>query len=439
MNSATAFATRVMPSAAQTLFFLRRPYDYLESRARYLGDPFPLAISGAQRGLCFSAPEAVREIFAENQSLGSALDHHLAVFLGEHSLLLMSGARHLRHRQLLMPPFHGDRLRRASETIAELAQRHVAAAPLDTTILSHRLFVDISLETILRVIFGVDDPARLSELGRALSLLLERMTPGLLFFAWLRRDLGPRSPWPRYQAAARVVDRLIYAMVAERRLAAAKDDILGLMLAARSEDGTPLSDSELRDELITLLIAGHDTSSAALSWAVHWLARSGGVRETLQAEVDACSGSAEDLAKLPYLDAVCKETLRLRPVLPLVSRRVLADVEIAGRICRTGSFVWAGGYLTHRREELYPQAARFEPERFLRRKYAPWEYFPFGGGVRRCIGQAFALLQMRVVLGTLVRMRSIAHTSAAPSAPLRRNLVLLPADRGAITLLPRAG
>jgi cytochrome P450 family 110 len=289
----------------------------------------------------------------------------------------------------------------------------------------------ISLRVILRAVFGLNDGTRYQQLERLLGTMLDTMgspvSVSLLYFPILRQDFGSWSPWGRFVRAQRRIDQLLYEEIAERRKYpdASRDDLLTLLVSARDENGEPLTDAELRDELMTLLVAGHETTATALTWALYWVHKIPAVREQLLDELQALDGTLDPgaLSRLPYLNAVCSETLRIHPVAMLTFSRVAkTPVELEGYSLEPGTLVIGCIYLAHRREEVYPDPSEFRPERFLERRYSPFEYLPFGGGVRRCIGLAFAQFEMKVVLGGILSEFELASADARSVRPVRRGL-----------------
>jgi cytochrome P450 len=282
---------------------------------------------------------------------------------------------------------------------------------------------------ILRAVFGVEDESRRERIGEAIFGVSEAGNPLLLFFPLLQRSFFGRGPYPRFLAARARLDAVLYEMLAERRRAGAGEDVLSLMIAARYDDGSAMSDEEIRDELFTLFFAGHESTALAIAWSFYLLHRHQEVRERLLAEIDALGPSPDPdaVAALPFLDAVCAETLRLYPLVPQVSRRLAAPLELKGYALPAGVGVAAAVCLAHRRDDLYPEPTRFRPERFLERKYSAFEFLPFGGGARRCIGAAFAMYEMKIVLATIFRAHRLRLASDEPIVPVRSSITIGPA------------
>jgi cytochrome P450 len=407
---------------AATLRFARDPFGYFAAcRARY-GDPFTLPLLGT-RVVVTGQPDRVRAIYAlPPAKVGGLLGHLMPEILGPSSVLVLSGEPHAADRKLLMPMFHGERITAYGRIIAEVtraqAARHAPGAPLRM----YELGRAISLDVILRALFGVEDPARVAALGRAVVRLAESGAPALIFFRALRRSVAGLGPWARVERRLAELDVLLYQQIAERRARPAGEDLLSLLIAARYDDGSALSDAQIRDQLMSLILAGHETMAVTLAWGMHWILAEPAVRARLDAEL-ATDG---DPGRIPYLDAVCKETLRIYPIQPIVMRHLLEPLEVAERALPAGSFVGAATTLVHMDPALYPEPERFRPERFLEHAPSTAEFFPFGGGARRCLGAAFALYEMKVVLATLCREFRFRLASPSLPRPIRQSTVMGP-------------
>jgi cytochrome P450 len=412
-----------LPRAVQTAIWARRAQWLLkECQARY-GDMFTLRIAYEGTWVVLADPAAVKQVFTGDPRVFHAGEgnHILLPVLGGNSVLLLDEAAHMEQRKLLLPPFHGERMQRYGESMSEIAAAEIERWPEGVAYRLRPRMQALTLEIILRTVFGLGEGERLATLRDALRRLLDMTTdPRRLIVLLL---LGPRRirRFPPFRREMDRIDRLIYAEIAARRRApdlAEREDILSLLLAARHEDGSPMADAELRDELMTLLVAGHETTANALAWAVERLVRHPEKLDRLASEVR--DGSDE------YLEAVIRETLRLRPVISLVARQLTEPVEIGGRLLPAGVTVTPSIYLVHRRPEIYPEPERFLPERFLDRAPGTYTWIPFGGGVRRCLGGAFAQFEMGVVLRELVRRRTIKPARAKPERVFRRAITETP-------------
>jgi cytochrome P450 len=352
---------------------------------------------------------AVKEVFALGQDEAHAGKANIVLkpFLGEHSLLLLDGAEHLRQRKMMLPAFHGERMHAYGRAMLDAAHKSIDAWPVGERFSVHRPMQAITLEVILRTVFGVEEGAQLTELADVMTRGLDIAAwPGLLF-PIVQRDYGRFSPWGRFR---RYADRATEILRGEIRRARAQGtkgraDVLAMMIDARDETGAPLSEDEIHDELITLLIAGHETTATSLAWALRWLVTDAALVRRLQDEIASADGDPVRLAKLELLDATAKEALRLQPVIPIVGRLLQEPTRIGRYELPRGVVVAPAIHLVHRRPDLYPEPDRFNPDRFVSWKPAAWEWIPFGGGLRRCIGAAFAIYEMKMVLAaTLSRV-----------------------------------
>ena len=427
-------------SVLQMLRYARDPLGFYADCARRFGDVFTIPTVLGPLVVC-GAPEGVRSIFAlPPESFSRWSTESVSPLLGEASLLLSGGARHARDRKLLTPPFHGERMRAYGAVMRESTLREAASWASGTPFSMQDAGSAISIDVILRAVFGVDEAAGLDELRAALLGALASMSPLLMLFPALRRPFGGIGPYARMIRVRDRLDALTYAAIARRRArGGGGDDILGLMLSARYDDGSAMSDREVRDQLLTLVFAGHETSGIALAWAINWLERTPPVRDRLLADLAALGDDPAPaaLAAAPYLEAVCLETLRLYPVVGEVIRLLRAPLTLASWTIPPGVPVSSCIALVHARADLYPDPEAFRPERFLDRKFAPHEYLPFGGGARRCIGAAFALYEMKVVLGTLLARYRFALAREQPERPVMRNLAMGPKGKVRLTASPR--
>jgi cytochrome P450 len=405
----------------------KRPLPMLEEcRARY-GDMFTIRLPYEGVWVFVSDPEAVKQVFTGDPDLlhAGAANIVLLPILGEHSVLLLDEPEHMVQRKLMLPPFHGRRMQAYREVMSRAAAEEIDRWPTDSPIRMRPRMQAVTLEVILRAVFGVDEGQRLTRLRDELrSTLNLTANPRLAIFMVL---LGPERlrRFPPFRRRVERIDRLIFEEIRLRREAtdlADRDDILSLLLQATHEDGRPMSDRELRDELMTLLVAGHETTATGLSWAIELLARHPAQLERLEADVAGGDGA--------YLDAVIKETLRLRPVIALVLRKLVEPMEIGGRLLPAGVSVAPSIYLVHRRPDVYPEPHRFRPERFLEQPAGTYTWIPFGGGVRRCLGGAFAEFEMAVVLRELVSRRSLRPVGDEPEHSVRSTITNVP-SRGA--------
>ena len=421
-----------MSRALQTAIWSRQAQWMLgQCRSRF-GDMFTLQIAQEGTWVMVSDPEAVKQVFTGDPRVFHAGEGNqiLRPILGDNSVLVLDEKPHIGQRRLLLPPFHGERMQGYGEKMAEIAAREIDSWPTGTPYKLRPRMQAITLEIILETVFGVHDRERMEPLRAALRDFLDLTTnPRVLLPVIL---LGPERIryLPAFRRRIDRVDELIYAEIAERRLAedlAERDDILSMLVAARHEDGSPMSDAEIRDELLTLLVAGHETTATALSWAMERLTRHPDKLERLRAE--ALAGEEET-----YLTATIQETLRLRPVIVLVIRKLTEPVEIGGYELPAGARVTPSIHLAHRNPEIYPEPERFLPERFLETPPGTYTWIPFGGGVRRCLGAAFAQFEMAVVLKELVKRHQIHPANPKSERPFRRAITETPRHDAEVVL-----
>ena len=420
--------------------FVLTPTRFLDACHARCGDYFTLRPAEDRVLVVTADPEAVKRVFTGDPDLLHAGEGNvvLAPILGARSVLLLDGPEHLRQRRLLLPPFHGDRMRHYGTVMDEVAERHVSAWPRGRRFAVLPSMQAITLEVIMRAVFGFDDRERLERLGPPLRRLLDTVGSRrrVLMLALTQNRTGPRSPWARFAASRREADSLLYEEIRARRgdpAAADGDDVFSLLLAARDtlpaspegtgEDGRGLSDTELRDELMTLLVAGHETTATALAWVLERVARHPRVLDRLYEE--------QRTGESGYLDAVIKETLRLRPVVPAVIRRLQAPMEFGGWQLPAGVNIAPSIYLLHRRPDIYPDPTAFRPERFLEHSPGTYEWIPFGGGTRRCLGASFAQFEMKTVLEVLLRSARLRPARRLSTEGVTRRAITFAPSRGA--------
>jgi cytochrome P450 len=423
-----------VPKSIQLARWLKNPASVLEeSQARY-GDIFTLRMTYVPNFVVLSDPDLVKEVFsaAPDELHAGKANVVLQPFLGDHSLLMLDGADHLRHRKLLLGPFHGERLSTYGDTMLNSALATVARWPDTRPFTLHAEFQEITLDIIIRTVFGMDDETRAADMARAMRETLELATNPLLLVPALQVDLGPLSPWGKLVRKRKAADALFYAELKRRRASqdASRQDILSLLLRARDDDGSAMSDLELRDQLVTLLVAGHETTATALAWTFRWLLANRSLYRELEDEVLASTENgkliAERLARLPLLDATIRESLRLQPVVPMVGRIVQKPFKLAGYDLPEGTAIGPSIYLIQRRYGLYQDPSKFDPRRFIEHKFSPHEWFPFGGGIRRCIGMAFAIYEMKMIIGAVLARASLLLEETEPPAMVRRSITLAP-------------
>lgn len=420
-----------LPRTVQTAFWTRQARRVSYTCQERYGDIFTLKIVYEGTWVMLGSPEMVKQVFTGDPRVFHAGEGNQIIepLLGSNSLLVLDEKAHMGQRKLLLPPFHGERMKAYGETMGEIAAREIASWPTGVPYELRPRMQVLTLEIILRTVFGVGEGERMTELRDALRDFLRLTTDPrqLLPVILLGPDRIPRLPWFRRIMVR--IDGLLRREIAERRRATDLDDredILSMLIGARHEDGSPMGDTEIRDQLLTLLTAGHETTATSLAWAVERLSRHQQKLDRLRAEVEA--GSDE------YLTATIQETLRLRPVVALVLRRLTEPVEIGGYELPAGVTVAPNIYLVHRNPEIYPEPDRFQPERFLDTPPGTYTWIPFGGGVRRCLGAAFAQFEMAVVLRELVKRHEIHPTKPEPERIFRRAITETPRHNTRVVL-----
>ncbi|MFL5873420.1 MAG: cytochrome P450 [Solirubrobacterales bacterium] len=412
-----------MPRAMQTAIWSRQAQWFLDQGRARFGPMFSIKIAYEGDWVVLADPELVKQVFTGDPKVFHAGEGNqiLRPILGDNSVLVLDEKPHLSQRKLLLPPFHGERMQAYGEKMTEIAAREIESWPTGIPYKLRPRMQAITLEIIIETVFGVHDGARMEALREALRDFLDLTTnPRLLLPVLL---VGPERVKliPAFRRRVQRVDELIAREIGERRGAedlAERDDVLSLMLQACHEDGSPMTDTEIRDELLTLLVAGHETTATALSWAMERLTRHPEKLERLRAEV----AEGQDA----YLTATIQETLRLRPVISIVVRRLTEAVALGGYELPAGAGVTPCIHLLHRDPQIYPDPDRFLPERFLDNPPGTYTWIPFGGGVRRCLGAAFAQFEMAVVLRELVRRHDILPANPASERNYRRAITETP-------------
>jgi cytochrome P450 len=396
-----------------TIRFARDPYGLFADCRRRYGDPFTLPLLGSHVVITAN-PELVKAMYAlPPEKVGGLLGHLMPEVLGPTSVLVRSGAEHTADRKLLAPILRDDRVGVHAGVIADVARQEISRHAPGTRLIGYEIGRAIALNVILRAMFGVQDPAELERFRSAVLRFTESGSPPLIFFPALRREFGGLGPWARVQHRLAELDAMFYAQIARRKAEGGGEDLLSQMIAVRRPDGSPLSDLELRDQLMSFVLAGHETMAVTIAWALHWTLTQPGVRERLDDE--------------DYLEAVCRETLRIYPIQPVVMRELLAPVEFAGHQVPAGAWLGVATTLVHMNPAIFPEPERFNPERFLNaRPRSGGEFFPFGGGARRCIGAAMANQEIKSVLGVLLNEFRLRPVSTVTPRPVRVSTVTGP-------------
>ena len=426
----------------QGLGYWSRPLAFLETCRKRYGGRFTVRVPGAPAWVEHTDPAHVKEILTAPPEVlhpgrGARV---LAPLVGLNSVILLDEDAHMEQRKLMLPALHGKRMGRLTGVMEEVAEREIAAWPRDVPVRLHERFQTLTLEVILRAVFGLDEGDRLESLrdllaeqlafgDKPISLLPPPPESSERLLDLLSR-VGPFASFVRVQTRS---DELLYGLIAERRADHAdRDDILSMLLEARHEDGSPMSDEEIRDELMTLLVAGHETTASSLAWALAMLPRNPEALGRLREEIDAGDDDA-------YLTATVQETLRRRPVLPTAAPRYVSQpVEVGGWEYEPGVAVVPCSYLIHHDPEIYPDPYAFRPERFLDEGPGTYTWLPFGGGRRRCLGASFAMVEMKLVLRTLLATREVAAAEPEPERTRRRNITIKPGGGSRVVLSNRA-
>jgi cytochrome P450 len=428
-----------VPAVVQTAVWAVAPTWVMDQCSKRLGEAFTLtfAPSGMQL-VVISDPEAVKTVFtAPPETVPSGVGSSpIASIMGPSSVIVLTGPEHMRQRKLLLPPFHGERMREYEDVIVSATRRDMAGWPLGTPMRLQERTRSITLEVILRAVFGVE-AERMEALRGAIGGLMDPLNPLAMILLSLRSPTSER-PAGAVGRALDQLDSVIYEELERRRSQtdlAERSDILSLLMQARDEDGQAMTDGELRDELVTLLLAGHETTATSVAWAIERLVRHPHKLRRLVAEIDALSeGGGEE-----YMAAVVSETLRVRPVVPVVVRVLQQDMRVGRHLLAKGTRVVPSIYLTNRSPRVYEEPEEFRPERFLQNGPETFSWIPFGGGIRRCIGASFATLEMKLILRTIL-------SELEPSMPARGRWGMPDRwrrgewnRRRAVTLVPAAG
>jgi cytochrome P450 len=436
-----AFPPRVkLPASLQTLMFFRKPVEWLSRLRRKYGDIHVKndLLFGVQ--VSFNQPELVKQVFTGDPKLYHAGEGNfpLKPIVGDRSVLLLDGDEHLGRRRLISPPFHGEKVQAHAGVMAKVTEDMLAQWRPGDEFSLYPWMQQLTLEMILRAVFGLGEGELLDEFRRRFTVLLDRIQspPGILLLVpALQRDLGRLTPWAGFQRELGAVNDLVYAEITDRRARLADpdrragfNDVLSLMVLARGEDGAMMTDVEIHDDLMTLVIAGHESTATELCWAFAELLLSPEAQAKLVAELDEHAGALPaKIHELKYLDACVKEVLRLHPVIGNLGRRVKDDVKIDCYHIPKETIVSPSICMTHRREDLYPDPEVFRPERFLGKKTDPYTYYPFGGGTRRCVGATFAMQEMKVVIATVMSRVRLRSASPRPPKTILRSLAFSPA------------
>lgn len=434
-----------MPALLQGIQVIVRPTQFFEECAQRYGPNFVVRFPNNRPLFLISDPEAIKDIFAGDPDQLRAGENNIVLkpIVGTYSLLLLDGQRHRRDRKLMMPMFHGERMRAYGQTMLDIVTREIDSWPLGQVFLFHKHMQALTLEIILATIFGVRDQA-IAALRQALAELLTWGNKSW-FLLFIDGDgnvrdsqlglklLGKCNPKAQFEAVRDRVNQLLFAEFERRRREAdwERPDVLNMLMQARFDDGSAMTDEELRDELMTLLLAGHETTATSLAWLLTWLYQYPGVLQNIRAEVAALGGHGrpvpvDNIAELSYTLAAIKESLRRTPVIPLVGRKLQSHVRVGSLLLPAGTLAAPNIYLTHHRPDIWGDPYRFRPERFLERPPKPYQFFPFGGGNRTCLGMAFAYYEMKIAISEIARRTSFRLAPGYTPKVVRRNITFAP-------------
>jgi cytochrome P450 len=415
------------PSLLQTVGWWNRPLAFHENCRRRYGDRYTVRLLGAPPFVMHADPEHIREIFTAPPEVlhpgeGARI---LEPVVGTYSVILLDEKAHLSQRKLMLPAFHGEKMQRLSALVTEVTEREVASWPTGSQVSLHPRLQGLTLEVILRAVFGMEPGERLDVVRDALTRILDFATRPMTLVPYLQNEMGGHSRWAKFIALRKEADKHIYDLIAEHR--GGGDDVLSMLLEARHEDGSPMSSKELRDELMTLLVAGHETTASSLAFGLNMLARHPHVVDELRGEDD------------DYLQAAIQEILRARPVLPNAAPRLVKEpLELGGWQYEPGACLLANSYLVHHDPEIYAEPYTFRPERFLDEGPGTYTWIPFGGGRRRCLGASFAILEMKTVLREVLRRYDVQPGVDGAEISRRRSITISPRFGASMVLRERA-
>jgi cytochrome P450 len=423
------------PATMQTVATWTRPTTgLLRARERY-GKRFTVRLLGQAPFVILSDPEEIKEVFQAPPDVlhpgeGARI---LEPIVGPNSVILLDEAPHLEQRKLMLPAFHGEAMQGLADLMSELTEREIASWPREQMLALHPRLQQLTLEIVLRAVFGLEQGAKLDRLRELLTQVLEFAENPISLLPFAQRALAGRGPMGRLERLGEEADRLIFELIDERRREGGEGpDVLTLLLSAEHEDGSPMSPGELRDELVTALVAGHETTASQLAWGFEMLARNSAVAERLVAELQDDSDAA-------YLTATIHEIMRRRPVLMNAEPRMVKQrVEIGGVSYPPGVVLVISAYLVHHDPDIYPEPHAFRPERFLEsaggRGPGTYTWLPFGGGRRRCLGASFAMLEMKIVLRAVLERNMLLPVGDRPETARRRSITISP-SRGCEVVL----
>ena len=428
------------PRFLQTFQWVTDPVQFFERSFAELGPTFRVSHSSVAKLVWTADPDLLKALLTQDENrrytAPGKSNEMLAPLIGDRAMLMLSGAEHRRHRRLIAPAFHGEQIHAYTNAILTATRRAFGCIPQNAVFTVREVTQEVAIDAILTAVFGLQageqDGGRYGQIKPLLlNLLASRLSASLLLFPMLQQDWGRWSPWGRFLAQRQRLEALLLAEVAERRANpdSSRRNVLDLLLATRDEDGDRLTDGELCDELVMTLFAGYETVATALAWAVYWIHRDRQIYTQLLDELDPIDLAANPIAvsRLPYLAAVCNEALRIYPVAMLTFPRTPIEPLTWGQYAlEPGDLMMGNIYLLHHNPELYPDSKTFNPNRFLDRQYSPFEFMPFGGGSRRCLGMTLAQFEMKLVLAALLQGWTLELADTRPVVPQRRGVTLGP-------------
>lgn len=433
------------PDLVQTWRWIHRPYTVLEDCRKRFGKTFTLSFVGGRKLVMSSDPEVAKQVFTGDPSvfLSGRANMNFASFFGENSVVVLDGARHKEARRLLMPPFRGERMEAYAGLMRDATLADMEAWPTKTPFPISQPMQRITLSVIYQAVFGIRDVARREELTALMARLMSKTSGLLAFMRGLQIDLGALSPWGRYLRIKAQISDILYAEIAKARADdGSREDILARLIRESAKLGIELTDEAIRDQLLTLVAAGHETTATGLGWTFQFLLSHPQVLARAKAELAEVVGEgpveAEHVAKLDYLDAVVQESLRLFPPIPIVLRWLSQETEVAGYTLPAETVVCPCTYLLHREPDVYADPLVFQPERLLGKRPGPFEFLSFGGGVRTCVGIGFAYFEMKVILATVLGNAKLRLAGPASLKYRRNGIVLAPAEGTPVVMEARA-
>ena len=424
-----------MPRVMQTAGWWTRPTGFLDRCRRRFGKRFTVRLAAQDPFIVISDPEELKQVFTAPPDVlhpgeGTRI---LEPIVGPNSILLLDEGAHMSQRKLVLPAFHGERMRGLESMIAEVAREQMQGWPRGHSVPIHPRMQSLTLEVILAAVFGLRGHPRLDDLRVALTEMLDFGMNPLSLLPPARRAPFGRGPWGRFLRVRARADELIYAEINDRREQGDQggSEIINSLIAARHEDGSPMADVEIHDELMTLLVAGHETTATQLAWSLERLTRNPEALDRLVKAVDEGDGE-------PYMTAVIRESLRLRPVLlNAAPRTVKKPIEVGGITYEPRVHLLPSAWLVQHDPDIYPEPYAFRPERFLEEDPGTYTWIPFGGGRRRCVGASFAQMEMAIVLRELLRVAEVSAGTEGPEATVRRAITATPALGGETVLTAR--